>query len=68
MLLDKFRAKSQGGKVAGILPIKVSFLRFGPSIFLVSELTSESQAPTAELNYQRGQKKEAQDEKGTCLF
>jgi len=56
VLVDKFRTKSQGGKVAGILPIKVSFPAFGPSIFLVSELTSENQAPTAELDYQRDKK------------
>ena len=56
VLVEKFHAKSQAGKVAGILPIKVSFPAFGPSIFLVSELTSENQAPTAELNYQRDKK------------
>ncbi|HXB20518.1 MAG TPA: hypothetical protein VNV88_04005 [Candidatus Solibacter sp.] len=55
-LVEKFHAKSQAGKVAGILPIKVSFPAFGPSIFLVSELTSENQAPTAELNYQHDKK------------
>ena len=38
-LLDTFRAKSSGGKVTGILPVNVSFPAFGPSIFLVSELT-----------------------------
>jgi hypothetical protein len=56
MLVDRFRTKSQGGKVAGILPIKVSFPGFGPSIFLVSELTTENQAPTAELDYMRDKK------------
>jgi hypothetical protein len=56
VLVEKFRTKSQAGKVAGILPIKVSFPAFGPSIFLVSELTSENQAPTAELDYQRDKK------------
>src|SRR5207302_572446 len=52
-LVDKFRNKAQGGKVAGILPITVSFPAFGPSLFLVSELTSENQAPAAEFDYQR---------------
>lgn len=55
-LLDTFRAKSLGGRVAGILPVKVPFPSFGPSIFLVSELTSENQLPSAELNFQRDKK------------
>jgi hypothetical protein len=52
-LLDSFKAKSLGGKVTGILPINVSFPAFGPSIFLVSELTSENQFPAAEFSFQR---------------
>jgi hypothetical protein len=55
-LLDSFRMKSSGGKVAGILPVSVSFPAFGPSIFLVSELTGENQAAAAELNFQREKK------------
>jgi hypothetical protein len=55
-LLDNFKAKSMGGKVTGILPVEVSFPAFGPSIFLVSELTSENQFPAAELNFQRDKK------------
>jgi hypothetical protein len=55
-LLDSFRAKSLGGKVTGILPVSVSFPAFGPSIYLVSELTSENQSPAAELNFQRDKK------------
>ena len=54
--LDKFREKSKGGKVAGILPIRVSFPEVGPTLFLVSELTAENQAPNADLNYQREKK------------
>jgi hypothetical protein len=30
----------------------VSFPAFGPSLFLVSELTSENQAPAVALSYQ----------------
>jgi hypothetical protein len=52
-LLDDFKAKSLGGKVIGILPINVPFPAFGPSIFLVSELTSENQFPAAEFSFQR---------------
>jgi hypothetical protein len=52
-LVDRFRAKSKEGKVAGILPIGISFPAFGPALFLISELTGENQAPAAELSYQR---------------
>ncbi len=55
-LLDSFRAKSLGGKVTGILPVNVSFPAFGPSVFLVSELTSENQSPSAEFSIQRDKK------------
>jgi hypothetical protein len=55
-LLDSFKAKSSAGRVTGILPISVAFPAFGPSIFLVSELTSENQFPAAELNFQRDKK------------
>jgi hypothetical protein len=52
-LLDSFKAKSSGGKVTGILPVSVDFPAFGPSIYLVSELTSENQSPVAAFNFQR---------------
>ncbi len=55
-LLETFRAKSSAGKVTGILPVKVDFPAFGPSVFLVSELTSENQAPAAEFSFQREKK------------
>ena len=55
-LLDKFRSDSLAGKRAGILPIHVSFPAFGPSVYLVSELTGENQAPSAVLSYQHEKK------------
>jgi hypothetical protein len=55
-LLDTFRAKSSAGKVTGILPINVAFPAFGPSIYLVSELTSENQSPAAEFTFQHAKK------------
>ncbi len=55
-LLDTFKAKSVGGRVSGIVPMNVSFPAFGPSIFLVSELTSENQFPAAQLDFQRDKK------------
>jgi hypothetical protein len=56
LVLDKFRADAIAGKRAGILPIRVSFPAFGPSLYLVSELTGENQAPTANLTYQHEKK------------
>ena len=55
-LLDKFKTDSLAGKRAGIVPIRVSFPAFGPSVFLVSELTGENQAPSAVLSFQRDKK------------
>lgn len=39
------------------LPIRVAFPHFGPSIFLVSELTSENQTPVVEIDFQREKKR-----------
>jgi hypothetical protein len=54
--VDNFRMALQGGKASGILPIRVSFAALGPSLYLVSELTGENQAPSTDLNYQREKK------------
>ena len=54
-VLDQFRSKSSG-KIAGILPIHVSFPSVGPSIYMVSELTAENQAPVVEIGYQHEKK------------
>jgi hypothetical protein len=51
-LLDKYRTATYVGRATGVLPIRVLFPDFGPSVFLVSELTGENQAPAAELSYQ----------------
>ncbi len=55
-LVDKYLAQSQEGKRAGILPISLSFPAFGPSIFLVSELTAEKQSPTIDISYEEAKK------------
>src|SRR5215469_1904704 len=55
-LLDNFRTTLSGGKAVGILPLSVSFPAFGPSIFLVSELTGENQTPSTDLNYSKEKK------------
>jgi hypothetical protein len=51
-LVDKYRTQSQEIKRAGILPIKLTFPVFGPSVFLVSELTAENQSPSVEFDYE----------------
>ena len=55
-LVDKFRAGSGLRKDAGPLPIRVSFPAVGPTLYLVSELTGENQAPALELSYQKDRK------------
>jgi hypothetical protein len=47
----------QAGKPMRNLPLRVAFPHFGPSIFLKSELTSESQTPVVELDFQRDRKR-----------
>jgi hypothetical protein len=55
-LLDKYRTATHVGRATGVLPIHVSFPVFGPSVYLVCELTSENQAPSTDLNYQPDKK------------
>lgn len=56
VLVDKYFAKSSGGRAKGILPIRVDFPAFGPSLFLMAELTSPGQVPSSALNYQHEKK------------
>ena len=55
-LVDKFKSRSESRGIAVAIPIRVSFPAVGPSIFLVSELTSENQGATVELVYQKEKK------------
>ncbi len=55
-LVNKFHASERGSRATGILPVRVNFPAFGPSLYLVSELTGENQAASAELNYQQDKK------------
>ncbi len=55
-LVNKFHANERGARATGILPVRVDFPAYGPSLFLVSELTSENQSPSAEFNYQQEKK------------
>jgi hypothetical protein len=55
-LVDKFNAAESSSRAAGILPVGVDFPAFGPSLYLVSELTGENQSPSAEFSYQQDKK------------
>ena len=55
-LVDKYHSSTAVGRATGVLPLSVNFPAFGPSVYLVSQLTSENQSPTAELNYQQDKK------------
>jgi hypothetical protein len=44
---------SAGKSMSGPLPVHIPFPEFGPSVFLVSELTAELQAPSLEFTYKR---------------
>jgi hypothetical protein len=56
-LIAKARENKSGERPARNLPLRVVFPHFGPSIFLVSELTGENQAPTVEFDFQRDRKR-----------
>lgn len=56
-LISHLRDTKRGSKPARNLPLRVAFPHFGPSIFLVAELTSENQTPLVELDFQRDKKR-----------
>jgi hypothetical protein len=55
-LADNFRRKAEGRKTVVTLPVDVGFPALGPSLFFVSELTAENQAPFVELDYEKNKK------------
>lgn len=55
-LVDSFHASERGSRASGILPVRVNLPAFGPSLYLVSQLTSENQSASAEFTYQRDKK------------
>jgi hypothetical protein len=55
-LVDKFHADERGSRATGILPVRINFPAFGSSLYLVSQLTSENQVPSAEFSYQQDKK------------
>jgi len=52
-LVDNYRARNTSRRPVAPLPLQVAFPAVGPSMFLVSELTQENQAPKVDLNYQK---------------
>ncbi len=56
-LVSKLPVAKQSAKPARNLPLRFTFPHFGPSIFLVAELTSENQVPAIELDFSRDRKR-----------
>ncbi len=56
-LVAKLRDTKRGARPSRNLPLRVAFPHFGPSIFLVSELTGENQTPSVEFEFQRNRKR-----------
>jgi hypothetical protein len=56
-LVAKLRDTARGSKPARNRPLRVVFPHFGPSIFLISELTGENQTPAVEFDFQRDRKR-----------
>lgn len=56
-LVAKLRDTKRGSRPARNLPLRVVFPHFGPSLFLVSELTGENQTPAVEFDFQRDRKR-----------
>jgi hypothetical protein len=55
-LVEKFHASERGSRTAGVLPLTLKLPLVGPSVYLISQLTSESQVPTIEFSYQQDKK------------
>lgn len=56
-LVAKVRENKYGARPRRNLPLRVVFPHFGPSIFLISELTSDNQTPAVEFDFQRDRKR-----------
>ncbi|HLF84751.1 MAG TPA: hypothetical protein VI837_11300 [Blastocatellia bacterium] len=56
-LVSRLHKAGAGSRPMRILPPRVTFPHFGPSIFLVSELTGENQSPVVEVDFQRDKKR-----------
>lgn len=56
-IATRLQQSGHATRLARNLPVRVAFPHFGPSIFLVSELTSENQTPVLEFDFQRDKKR-----------
>ncbi len=56
-MVAKLRDTKRGSTPMRNLPLRVAFPHFGPSLFLISELTSENQTPVIDLDFQRDKKR-----------
>jgi hypothetical protein len=56
-LVAQVRDAKRGTRPTRNLSLRVVFPHFGPSIFLVSELTGENQTPAVEFDFQRDRKR-----------
>ena len=55
-LVSRMKESGRASTPARNLPIRVAFPHFGPSIYLVSELTGENQTPIVAIDFQRDKK------------
>jgi hypothetical protein len=56
-LVSRMRDSKRSSTPTRNLPLRVAFPHFGPSLFLISELTSENQTPVVEIDFQRDKKR-----------
>jgi hypothetical protein len=56
-LVSQLPVTKRSARPARNLPLRVVFPHLGPSIFLVSELTSENQTPAVEFDFSRDRKR-----------
>jgi hypothetical protein len=52
-LVDRFQNEAGGRRIAGALPVTVTFPDFGRSLFLAAELMAEGGAPSVDLTIRR---------------
>lgn len=55
-LVEKFHTNERGSRAAGVLPLTLNLPTVGPSVYLISQLTSENQVPSIEFTYQQDKK------------
>ncbi|RPI21045.1 MAG: hypothetical protein EHM61_25705 [Acidobacteria bacterium] len=56
-LADKFQGGARSGRGGTLLPVNTPFPALGPSLFFLSELTTENQTPVLELEYEKTKKR-----------